>query len=547
LAVELAPEGSLVRRALLALALAACSSGGAGPATDQGSGGTAAGTTTILTGGLGGTGGTAQGGGASGGNGGTGGDTPDAGPEGPPPSILPVSYTRPDDGAPLTQAELAAATDELIALLEGTRYFEVLDDRVHGWPESDPAQGFWWGSWWSGVTVTKTSGQVTYRHSNDGADNNGLRTAPLVEGACYAHLLWGAELTAHLVRRMVRGYSAAALSMKRYANDPAIPLLSRTHYPASFTSYDGGHTIAVDTSANLPGIDGTSEYVHLPTNPTFGDIWIKNKRSKDDMGQVFRSIVQADACTARLSAEGQADMAQLRELYTAWSLQVEADGWGIATLDKSAQVWMPPLTETLAHYTLVGDVECPGVLMLRLLGNGDPGSLDCGNGISVLELLGGSQFNASVKQILRTHHQAAANMAFFTAQNDPGLVLLQGLASRVVLDLEAVNAGTPDVVPSDIAALLLHASNAGVPLTSNEVRWLHGRLHLAVQTYLAPGAAASYRLFDATTPDGSYPFEPGGDGLSFVDIGVMLGACAAPYRNPATRPLFDCEQLQAAF
>jgi hypothetical protein len=528
----------------LGLALVACDSGASDTGPGHGGGGTANTSTTSTPGGAGGV---LPDGGPGGGNGGQAGETPDAGPQGPDPSILPVTYTRPDEGTPLTPAELTAATGELIALLQGTRYFDVVDERVHGWPESDPAHGFWWGSWWSGITVTKLAGQVSYTHSSDGADNNGLRTAPLVEGACYAHLLWGAELTRHLLQRLVRGYSAAALSMKRYADDPAQPLLSRTHYAVSFTSYDGGHTIAVDTSADRPGIDGTSEYVHLATNPTFGDIWIKNKRSKDDMGQVFRSIVQADACTLRLSADGQADMAQMRELYAAWSRQVEADSWGIATLDKNAQVWMPPLTETLAHYTLVGNVECPGVLMMRLLGDGDPGSLDCGSGISLLETLGGSQFDNGVKQILRTHHEAAVNMAFSTAALDPGLALLKGLATRVEQDLAAVNAGDPDVNPSDIAALLLHASNAGVPLTSSEVRWLHGRLHLALQTYLAPGTEATYRLFDAATPDGSYPFEPGGDGLSFQDIGVMLGACAAPYRNPATRPLLDCTQLEAAF
>ena len=466
---------------------------------------------------------------------------------GPPPSVLPVGYVRPDVGPPLTPAEIAAATDDVIALLKGTRYFDVVDERIHGWPESEPT-GFWYGTWWSGVSVTKAAGLVTYKHSADGADNNGLRTAPFLEGACYAHLLKGQPLTAHLVRKIARGYSSWALAMKRDASDGAAPMLARAHYAHDVTAKDGGRTIAIDVSADLPGVDGTSQYVHLPGNPTFGDIYIKNLRSKDDMGHVFRSMVQASACTPRLDAQGQADITQMTSLYAAWSQQVQKDSWGIATLDKSAQPTMPPISQTLAHYTLLGNIECPGPLMLSFFGSGNAGSLDCGNGISSAEQALGSQLKNGARQILRTHHEAAVNTAFLKGATGPGLSLLQGLASRVETDRGQLLGGSPpaDMNPTDIASLVLHAANAGVPLTSDEVRWLHGRIKLAAQTYLAPAATPTYHVFDAASPDGTYAYEPGGDGLFFGDIGVLLGQCAAPYRNTTTRTMLDCARLAAA-
>ncbi len=338
---------------------------------------------------------------------------------GPAPSVLPVGFVRPDVGTPLTPAEIAAATDDVIALLKGTRYFDVVDERVHGWPESEPT-GYWYGTWWSGVSVTKTGGAVTYTHSADGADNNGLRTAPLLEGACYAHLMWGSAETAHLVRKLARGFSSWALAMKRDATDTAAPMLARAHYARKVTSTDAGRTIVIDVSADLPGVDGTSQYVHLPNNPAFGDIWIKNLRSKDDMGHVLRAIVQAEACATRLDAAGRADLAQAMALYAAWSKQVEADGWGIATLDKNAQPFMPPLSQTLAHYTLLGNIECPGPLTMALLADGTPGSLDCGSGISAAEQALGSQLKNGAKQILRTHHESAVNAAWYKGANAPG-------------------------------------------------------------------------------------------------------------------------------
>ena len=479
-------------------------------------------------------------------DGGDGGDG--AAPEkGPPPSALPVSFLRPDVGTPLTQADLEAATDKLVALLTDTRYFEVVEERLHGWPSTAP--GFWFGTWWSGVTVTKQAGKVTYLHSADGADNNGLRTAPYLEGACYAHLMWGKPLTAQLVRRMARGYSSWALSMKRNAADGAGAMLSRAHYPVSVASSEGGRNLFIDYSQNRPGVDnGATEYVHLATNPTFGDVFIKNKRSKDDMGQIYRSLAQVQACVPRLDAAGKADLAQTKGLYAAWATGVEAAGWAIATLDKSANVFTPPVTETLAHYSLIDNVECPGALMLRLFGHGDPGTLGCGSGISNTEKLLGSQMKNGVKQILRTHHEAAVNMALLTGQTGPALSLLQGLAERVVSDVASASMPTPppDVNPTDIVSLVLHAANTGVPLTSTEVRFIHARLESAWTTYRAPAASSTYRVFDAATPDGTYPYDPSGLGMSFSDIGLLIGSCASPYRNPTGRPLLDCKRLLAA-
>jgi hypothetical protein len=482
--------------------------------------------------------------------------TPEAGPldaaveAGPPSSSLPVSYSRADVGTPLSASELAAATDELIAILKDTRYFDVVDERIHGWPESDPNHGFWYGSWWSGVHVLKSGGQVTYSHTKGGSDNNGLRTAPYLEGACYANLLWGEAKTAKLVQRMVRGYSSWALAMVRFAGDTNPTMLARAHYPVNVVSNDGGRQITIDYSANRPGEDnGATEYVHITNNPTFGDIWVKNKRSKDDMGHIFRSMIQIEPCASRLDAAGQADVQQMKDLYAAWSRSVEANGWGIASLDKDGNMFTPPLNETLAHYTLLGNVECTGPLAFRFSGDGDPGSLDCGSGISSPEKLASSALKNDARQILRTHHEAAVNWAYYRGATGPALSLLQGLAERVETDIAIADQASPpaNFNPTDVAALILHAANAGVPLTSREVRWIHGRLHTAAQTLLNPAAALAYRVFDPQTPDGEYPYEPGSDGLFFSDIGVLLGSCASEYRNPTTRPLLDCARLQAAF
>ena len=387
---------------------------------------------------------------------------------GPPASALPVTYTRPDVGAPLTTAEIEAATDELIALLQGTHYFDVVDERIHGWPEGDGGTGFFWGEWWSGITVTKQGGVVTYTHPPDGSDNDGMRTAPMLESSCYARLMWGAPLYEDLIRRITRAFSGDALSMARSSTDTAGTMLSRTHYGPDFTSYDHGRTIVVNMSADRPGVDdGACQYVNIVDNPTFGSIWIKNYRSKDDMGHMFRALFQSQACVPYVSVDTQADMAQALALFGSYSRQVEAAGWGIATLDTDASVVLPPKTSTMSWYYLIDNLECPGALMMALLGDGNPGALRCGDGISLAELLGSSIISDSDEQILRSSQEGAVNASFYVpGQASPGLSLLNGLATRVETGLGQVDAGVSGVNPSDIAALILHAANAGVPLTS---------------------------------------------------------------------------------
>ena len=469
---------------------------------------------------------------------------PDA-PSGPPPSKLPFTYTRPDVGQPVSAAELKDITDKYLELLGDIRYFDFVDERVHGWPSTDPAGKLWYGTWWSGVTVVKQGGKVTYVHNADGADNNGLRTALLMEGACYAHLLWGEPATGLLTERIVRGFSSWAMAFE-YPGGPQKALLARAAYPVPVTSTEGGRSLYIDYSASRPGTDNSATvYVHVPQSAHWGDLWVKNKRSKDDLGHMFRAMGQVEACAGRIGAAADQSLAQMRALYSAWSKAVEADGWKIATLDKNLTLFIP--LETLARFLTIGASECTGMLAIRLVGQGSPGNLSCGNGISLEEVLGGELIKSGNKQMLRTYHEAAANHALLTGQNAVALDLLKGLATRIETNLNAVEAGnTPSNLNlMDFAALIMHSANAGVPLTSREVRWLHERIKQAHAHYRQASLKSSFDVFDGATPDGTYPYEPGSVGIQITELGLPLGSCASQFRNPKGRPLLDCAVVEA--
>lgn len=466
-------------------------------------------------------------------------------PKGAPPSILPVTFARPDVGTPLTAAELAQATDELVALLKDTRWEQFVDERAHGWPSN--AGGWDWATLWTGVQVSKAGGKVTFVHKNDGTDNAGIHTSPYLEGACWMHLLSGSPGSARLVRRLTRGMTSWVLAMERSAGDTSPRLLARAAYPPPVTSSEGGRTLVIDTSASRPGVDAApSDYIHHPNNTTLGDVWVKNRRSKDDIGHMLRAITQAQACAPRLGSDVAADLAQTIALYQAWAKEVDARGFVIPTRDASGNVVEP--TAQLARYTTLGNVECVGTLAVRLMHTAIPGSIDCQGGMPLAESVAWPLLKNDARQIQRTHHAAATLLAHRRNDTTLGLSLLQGLSERVAKDLELATSPSPpqgfDL--GDVAGFMVYAAGVGVPLRSNEVRFVHGRLHQAYVGIRDPQFATIFRLFDPATPDGAYSYDPPNIGLFYRELALLLGSCASPYRNPAGRPLLDCARLAQA-
>jgi hypothetical protein len=236
----------------------------------------------------------------------------------------------------------------------------------------------------------------------------------------------------------------------------------------------------------------------------------------------------------------------MRRLYQSWSRRVEDDGWAIATLDSTDTVWIPP--DELAHFTFIGTppLECAGQIALRFFGRVTPGGIDCGNGIGSLDTAA-SALGHSNGQIYRSFHEAGASHALLSNNVSVAQALLVGLAQRTDDMLNAILSGKPPpfVATTDASDLILFSANAGVPLTWREVLYLHQQIDLAHQTYLAPQNAVVYKTFDPSTPDGTYLYQPSGDGFDWRSIGALLGTCVSQWHNPASKPVLNCDKLKA--
>ena len=463
-----------------------------------------------------------------------------------PTSEPPVSFVRPGRGDPVSDAELAAVTDDYLELLSGIRYFDVARERAHGWPASDPQGRYWYGTWWSGVSIVRENGAITYVHGADGADNNGIRTAPLLEGALFAHAIWGQPSELSLSREFVRGFSSWILAMQSTSHPDAGVLMTRAHYPVSVTSTDDGVEVLIDYGLNRPGLDnGATEYVHVPDNPHWGDIWVKNKRSKDDLGHMMRAI----AHVSRLPTDGadpalRADADEMLTLYRAWARRVEDDDWTIATYDANLEVYIPP--DGLAHLAQVLNGECDVILTLRLFGRGDAGGWDCGNGITDVDNI--ASVKPSNAQMFRAYHEGLVAHAQLAGKNKTALALLEGLAVRVETTLDALESSNPPDAPNpeDMTELIVQAANVGLPLTWREVRYVHDRIREAHDSYLDGSQFDAIHALDDGMPDGTYPYQPSGKGFFFRNIGAVLGSCVSTFRSENGQPILDCDRVKAA-
>lgn len=476
----------------------------------------------------------------------------DAGPPPPPTATgvfpahdrTPFAWDRPDEGTPVPAADVTAATDQLLDLLARTDWLDLVADRAHGWPESDPEHRYWYATWWSGVGIQRRSGHLSYVHVDEGADNNGLRTPQILEGACYAWRLWHDDADRMLFRRLTRGLSSWHLAMRRSEADTERGLLSRAAYPPSIEDTDRDISIVYD--AARPGTPGPpSYYVHLADNPSWGDVYVKNTRSKDDMGHLMRAMALVDTCAGSLEdADAEAEVVEMRRLYQEWAQRVESDGYRIATLDESGTPIIPE--GDLATYVLRGGIECAAGYAIPLLGRQGTLGYTCANhGLGpVTDPFAG--LNNSALQILRTHHEAAVGLALATGDAVLARDLAEGLALRMEGILDQYDAGTiPDNAhPTDVVQLVLESAMLGVPLTSREVRFLHSQLAMAASGYDTTGP--EWHVRDAATPDGDYVFEPGGPGVDFKDLGLFLGLCTAQWVSPTTRQVLDCDRIRAS-
>jgi hypothetical protein len=462
---------------------------------------------------------------------------------------LPFELSRPEAGEPLSQAEISAFTKKITGFWKEIDYFRWCSWHSHGLHSSyDPDMPDYM-LWWQDTRAIKQGDTVTFEHYG-GADNIMIRTPKVLTQAISGYLASGDPIMRDLVIGYSKGIVALFLGMAWDGEDPLVESVTArsifTHNH-SYTTFDG-RKVAVDYDpAKHESYDWNAHTVPNPNNPYFGDIWIRNMRSKDDVPHMYRVaplLLRAaqDAPDQEVRQEAQ----RAYDFLVAFAKDIVDHGYQIRTKE-NGEIYIPE--EDLASFIYYDNVfpnaECNPKLASALLGYGQELDNECDKGISYYyetTVTSSKYFNYA---IVRYFHLAAITNSLINKKNDIAWQLFKGLIKRcdeIVADEQQMT-DHPEWF-ADAASFLVAAAASGLPLTTEEARLIQEQYLLAIDHY---GTWQYWDFWDASVPDGTYADKPSQEGehgdryIRAEEMTYFIEYCNSFWKNPAGAEVVDCE------
>jgi hypothetical protein len=455
-----------------------------------------------------------------------------------------VPVTRTAAGAPLTDAEVTELTRAVTGFWKRTSYFSWILDTSHGVDASTGKRD--WLVWWTDVEVVRSGDQVTFRHVDGGSpDNIMIPTTRVLLQAAAGMMLTGDQTMTRLVEQYAKGVSSTMLGMVWDKDDPGRALMARAVIPDDDeVTLSGGRAKRYDYSAwRMPTEAWNTHTIRVEHNPFWGDIWVKNIRSKDDVPHIYlaASILPYVAC-GDTAASAAAEEALL--YLGGFARDIVDSGYWIRSKDETGSVFLPPgdLANFVTWDALVKNAECDAKLATSLLGYHEARGNDCGWGFGGLYARGATRTHYYNYAIVKNFHLAALMHASIDRQDAAAAKLMEGLVTRVEEDFDLVDQELPvdrGRWEADLAVYLLQASGAGLPLTGREAR-------LVMRDYLVAidelSAWTHWDPWDPALADGVYPHRPGAR-IAVEDMGYFLWHCWSPFRDESVK-LVDCDVIR---
>ena len=442
-------------------------------------------------------------------------------------------------------------TRKITGFWKDSQYFRWVRLHSHGLDPSNPMGQFDYALWWQDTQASKAGGAITFTHTGR-ADNLTLRTCKVLNNTIAGYLAFGDEDLGWLTRQYSRGLAALSKAMDFGPDDPAPYLQARalfTHDHAYETV--GGRQVAVEYGPIKKEEESwNAKIIHNPTNPTWGDIWFVNQRSKDDLPHMFRSVPMLLRAAAEAPDAETREAAELGlEYLRGFARDVVDQGYQIRTKFEDGEAVVPTkdngTVKDLASFVLfeglIPNAECIAKLGAALVAYDEPLDNECGLGLTYDYediATGRHYFNYA---IVRYFHIAAAANALVRGHLETSRELLVGLglrADRILHDAEMPHFDN-DIWWSDAAAFLLASAASGLPLTHEEARLVHEQ-YLLTAAHYAP--FEYWDPWDSAVPDGPFDYKPHrGVAVRPTEIGYLLEYCASDWRHPDSAPLVDCD------
>jgi hypothetical protein len=296
-----------------------------------------------------------------------------------------------------------------------------------------------------------------------------------------------------------------------------------------------------------------------PDNPYWGNIWVLNWRSKDDVCHIYRTATWLQYLREfAKDKEIQEVAAETWYYMQGWTrdivdtLNPDGNGYNIRSKDKDGKALVPWGDKAdLACFTCFDWIdknsECTARISTSLLAYGSKLKNSCGEGFGGVyeEVATGQHYYEYA--IFRQFHVSAVMNSILNREDKAASTLLKGLAKRIDDDFAAPESKYQQHVKKaewerDIAMTALTGASGGLPLTWKEARLLHYYYSNSIDEF---GKWTNWDIW--SLPDGTYGYRPGADPNRMIDeedMAFFIEFCWSPFRNKATVLPVDCDIIK---
>lgn len=481
------------------------------------------------------------------------------------------AITRKDDGAFPEPIEINEFTDAYASFLKRTDFIGWIDRHAQGLATDNP-----WGMpdykiWWTHAFMVRDADLVTLSFRTP-PDNTTQSVGRVLGATAGLYMQSGDKTSRALSLGLIRGLSATFDGMVWGDEDPVIDtIMARTIFNRSHeTTLEGGRRLLVDyESVRFEEVELRHDTIHNPDNPTWGDIYIRNKRSKDDFPFIYRNMAMLVELAHRTGdPEVRRDVVRLVGQMRAMAADIVEHDYCIRTKDFEGKPYIPLMQDKTvedfatyrAYESFVPLGECTGKLSTAYLASGEALENNCenedtafyGDGYLYEELAIAAHFCAT--DLIWNYHVAALAMALLFDDMETARKLLDGLAARI--DGLWTDKRAPDYTEwwPEVAQLLVLSAAYGLPLTGGEARLIQS-LWLESTSFYEDSVC--WDPWDSSIPEGTVcevmprRYAQTGDGeasRAHIRIEEMLSPfeyCASPYRSTSGAMFINCDKLIA--
>ena len=478
-----------------------------------------------------------------------------------------------------TPEEITAFTKKITGFYKDTQFWDWVYRGSHGLDKSYDPDMFDYRLWWQNVSMVKKGDVVEYKHQYKGTSENMTdRSIKVMDNAIALYLLTGDPRMGEIAAGMMRGIVALSLGLERETEDPLVKYLqARSVFNHNHEYEVDGRKVAINyDGGKVDWFKGNLHVFNIPDNPTFGDIWVANMRSKDDVPQMYYSLVMATRAYYEAKDDYVREAAELLiEYMRGFSQSIEDNDWHILTkykdgLPAEALNYLDtasdgsPTTADLGSFVhwrevLGPDAECNGQLGAAMSGYGwsaDRG--DCGGGLVGwnFELLAFSSHFFNYENY-NYFHIAALAVSELWGYHDIAKSINEGLVYRfeeIMYNPDMPNIDDPRC-DANTAAWLLNAAAFGYAFTAEEAHhvmkwygdsatWFKAWSHWDPWSSMTDGQEVESDKPDRCEWIPGQGDEPATRGTCYINLYEMpyiFEYCYSKWKNPNGVSFIDCD------